>query len=150
METELDRIYNIPRHHMPRPGKVFANPMPDGMLLLQFKDAPFDRSVLSRLASDGKGVKSALDPYRDLHGSRADLTPFPAGPFRIARRRTRISPSCPPDHDNHHPDAVDHLLPGEFLKHLIILNREKHGQGDPVEPKAFRAPAVFSRSVSTW
>lgn len=38
---------------MPRLETVVAEPMPDGRLLLQIKDAPFDRPVLSRFASDG-------------------------------------------------------------------------------------------------
>jgi len=32
---------------------VFADSMPDGRLLLQIKDAPFERPILSRFASDG-------------------------------------------------------------------------------------------------
>ncbi len=38
---------------MPRLEKVLAEPMPDGRLLLQIKDAPFDQPILSRFASDG-------------------------------------------------------------------------------------------------
>ncbi len=38
---------------MPRLESVLAEPMPDGRLLLQIKDAPFDRPVMSRFASDG-------------------------------------------------------------------------------------------------
>jgi predicted ATPase len=33
--------------------RVLAEPMPDGRLLLQIKDAPFDHPVLARFASDG-------------------------------------------------------------------------------------------------
>lgn len=38
---------------VPRLENVLAETMPDGRLLLQIKDAPFDRPVLSRFASDG-------------------------------------------------------------------------------------------------
>jgi predicted ATPase len=33
--------------------KVLAEAMPDGRLLLQIKDAPFDEPILARFASDG-------------------------------------------------------------------------------------------------
>jgi len=38
---------------VPRLETVLAEPMPDGRLLLQIKDAPFDRPVLARFSSDG-------------------------------------------------------------------------------------------------
>lgn len=49
----LDRIFEILRTRVPRLDKVLAEPMPDGRLLLQIKDAPFDQPILSRFASDG-------------------------------------------------------------------------------------------------
>jgi len=49
----LDSIIEILRQRVPRIEKVLADPMPDGRLLLQIKDAPFERPVLSRFASDG-------------------------------------------------------------------------------------------------
>lgn len=49
----LDEIFQILRSRVPRLERVLAEPMPDGRLLLQIKDAPFDRPVLSRFASDG-------------------------------------------------------------------------------------------------
>lgn len=49
----LEAIFDTLRHRVPRLEKVLADPMPDGRLLLQIKDAPFDRPVLSRFASDG-------------------------------------------------------------------------------------------------
>lgn len=50
---QLDRIFEIMRRRVPRLEGVVAEPMQDGRLLLQLKDAPFDRPVLSRFASDG-------------------------------------------------------------------------------------------------
>ncbi|WP_082780023.1 AAA family ATPase [Gluconobacter albidus] len=41
------------RERIPRLERVDAEAMPDGRLLLQIKDAPFDRPVLSKFASDG-------------------------------------------------------------------------------------------------
>jgi predicted ATPase len=49
----LESIFNVLRNRIPRLESVLAEPMPDGRLLLQIKDAPFDRPVLSRFASDG-------------------------------------------------------------------------------------------------
>ena len=41
------------RARVPRVEKVLAEPMQDGRLLLQIKDAPFEHPVLARFASDG-------------------------------------------------------------------------------------------------
>lgn len=49
----LDQVFAALRRRVPRLERVDAEPMPDGRLLLQLKDAPFDRPVLSRYASDG-------------------------------------------------------------------------------------------------
>ncbi|MGK4001632.1 AAA family ATPase [Sorangium sp. So ce1036] len=49
----LERIFDALRRRVPRLERVLAEPMPDGRLLLQIKDAPFDRPVLSRFVSDG-------------------------------------------------------------------------------------------------
>ncbi len=49
----LDRIFETLRMRVPRLDKVEAEPMPDGRLLLQIKDAPFERPVMSRYVSDG-------------------------------------------------------------------------------------------------
>jgi predicted ATPase len=49
----LERIFSVLRKRVPRLENVVAEPMQDGRLLLQIKDAPFDRPVLSRFASDG-------------------------------------------------------------------------------------------------
>ena len=49
----LDQIFDTLRNRVPRLEKVLADSMPDGRLLLQIKDAPFDQPILSRFASDG-------------------------------------------------------------------------------------------------
>lgn len=49
----LNRIFQTLRQRVPRLENVVADPMPDGRLLLQIKDAPFERPILSRFASDG-------------------------------------------------------------------------------------------------
>ncbi|MBF0460754.1 MAG: AAA family ATPase [Magnetococcales bacterium] len=49
----LEHIFTLLRQRIPRLERVEAEPMPDGRLLLQIKDAPFEQPVLSRFASDG-------------------------------------------------------------------------------------------------
>jgi predicted ATPase len=49
----LDHIFELLRLRIPRLDRVLAEPMPDGRLLLQIKDAPFEQPILSRLVSDG-------------------------------------------------------------------------------------------------
>ena len=51
--SQLDAIFETLRERVPRIEGVQAEPMPDGRLLLQIKDAPFSHPVLSRFASDG-------------------------------------------------------------------------------------------------
>jgi predicted ATPase len=49
----LEHIFLVLRDRIPRLERVEAEPMPDGRLLLQIKDAPFEQPVLSKFASDG-------------------------------------------------------------------------------------------------
>lgn len=49
----LERIFSVLRARIPRLERVHADPMPDGRLLLQIKDAPFEQPILSKYASDG-------------------------------------------------------------------------------------------------
>ena len=50
---QLDRMLTVLRQRIPRLERVDADPMPDGRLLLQVKDAPFEQPVLAKFASDG-------------------------------------------------------------------------------------------------
>jgi len=49
----LEQIFEVLRRRVPRIERVLAEPMPDGRLLLQIKDAPFSHPVLAKFASDG-------------------------------------------------------------------------------------------------
>lgn len=49
----LDRILGTLRERVPRLQNVSADIMQDGRLLLQVKDAPFERPILAKFASDG-------------------------------------------------------------------------------------------------
>lgn len=49
----LAHIFQVLAQRVPRLETVITEPMQDGRLLLQIKDAPFERPVLARFASDG-------------------------------------------------------------------------------------------------
>ncbi len=49
----LEVVLQTLRERVPRLEEVDAQVMPDGRLLLQVKDAPFDRPIMARFASDG-------------------------------------------------------------------------------------------------
>jgi len=49
----LDKILRTLSERVPRLESIRAEPMLDGRLLLQIKDAPFERPVLAKFASDG-------------------------------------------------------------------------------------------------
>jgi predicted ATPase len=49
----LEDIFRILRQRVPRLESVQTEPLADGRLLLQIKDAPFDKPILSKFASDG-------------------------------------------------------------------------------------------------
>ena len=49
----LKQILTTLTHRVPRLEKVDADVMPDGRLLLQVKDAPFEKPVMAKFASDG-------------------------------------------------------------------------------------------------
>ena len=52
-EDRLNEILTKLTKRVPRLEKVDADVMPDGRLLLQVKDAPFERPVMAKFASDG-------------------------------------------------------------------------------------------------
>lgn len=49
----LEEILQLLRRRVPRLANALSEVMPDGRLLLQFEDAPFDNPILARFASDG-------------------------------------------------------------------------------------------------
>jgi predicted ATPase len=52
-EDRLKQIFTVLRNRVPRLDCVEAEPLADGRLLLLIKDAPFDRPILAKYASDG-------------------------------------------------------------------------------------------------
>ncbi len=49
----LNHIFSVLRARVPQIERVLTDLMPNGQLLLQIKDAPFEHPILSRFASDG-------------------------------------------------------------------------------------------------
>lgn len=49
----LEQVFQVLRSRVPRVERVLADAMPDGRLLLQIKDAPFEHPILARFSSDG-------------------------------------------------------------------------------------------------
>lgn len=49
----LEAVFATLRRRVPQLERIDAEAMPDGRLLLQIKDAPFDKPVMARYASDG-------------------------------------------------------------------------------------------------
>jgi Predicted ATPase len=126
----LDNIFEVLRRRVPRLERVDADPMPDGRLLLQIKDAPFERPVLSRFASDGTLKMLAYltvlydpeppqfigieEPENFLHPR---LLPELAEECRAATERSQLLVTT------HSPFFLNAMRPGE----VRILYRDENG-----------------------
>ncbi|TRZ77052.1 MAG: ATPase [Deltaproteobacteria bacterium] len=115
---------------VPRLERVDADPMQDGRLLLQIKDAPFERPVLAKFASDGTLKMLAYltllydpeppqligieEPENQLHPR---LLPELAEECRIAAARSQLLITT------HSPYFVNSLRPRE----LWVLYRDERG-----------------------
>ncbi len=132
-ERHLDRlehIFQVLRQRVPRIERVLAEPMPDGRLLLQIKDAPFSHPVLARFASDGTLKMLAYllllhdpdpppfigieEPENFLHPR---LLPELAEECRAATARTQLIVTT------HSPFFLNALRP----KEVRVLWRDEHG-----------------------
>ncbi len=126
----LDRIFQALRRRIPRLNEVLAEAMPDGRLLLQIKDAPFERPVLARFASDGTLKMLAYlialydpeappfigieEPENFLHPR---LLPELAEECRAATERTQLLVTT------HSPFFLDAIKPEE----IRALYRDENG-----------------------
>ena len=115
---------------VPRLERVDADPMQDGRLLLQIKDAPFERPILAKFASDGTLKMLAYltllydpeppqligieEPENQLHPR---LLPELAEECRIAAARSQLLITT------HSPYFVNSLRPRE----LWVLYRDERG-----------------------
>lgn len=129
-QDRLDEILKTLSKRVPRLEKVDAELMADGRLLLQIKDAPFERPILAKFASDGTLKMLAYltvlydpdppqlvgieEPENHLHPR---LLPELAEECREASARTQLMVTT------HSPFFVNGLKPEE----LRVLYRNKDG-----------------------
>ena len=129
-QASRSRSLTVLARRVPRLEKVTAEPRQDGRLLLQIKDAPFDRPVLAKYASDGTLKLLAYltvlydpdppqligieEPENFLHPK---LLPELAEECRNASAQTQLLVT------SHSPFFVSGLRPEE----LRVLYRDEHG-----------------------
>jgi predicted ATPase len=129
-EDRLEDILRTLSERVPRLERVESQFMPDGRLLLQIKDAPFERPILAKFASDGTLKMLAYltllydpnppeligieEPENHLHPR---LLPELAEECRMATDKTQLMVTT------HSPFFVDGLKPEE----LWVLYRDDHG-----------------------
>ena len=129
-EDRLDEILGTLSRRVPRLEKVDAELMADGRLLLQIKDAPFERPILAKFASDGTLKMLAYltilydpdppqlvgieEPENQIHPR---LLPELAEECRDASARTQLMVTT------HSPFFVNGLKPEE----LWVLYRDENG-----------------------
>jgi len=129
-KDRLNLILDTLSHRVPRLEKVDSEFMPDGRLLLQIKDAPFEQPILAKFASDGTLKMLAYltllydphppqligieEPENQLHPR---LLPELAEECRQATARTQLMVT------SHSPFFVNGLRPEE----LWVLYRDELG-----------------------
>jgi predicted ATPase len=127
---QLEQILSTLSSRIPRLERVDAEMMADGRLLLQIKDAPFDRPVLAKFASDGTLKMLAYltvlhdptppqligieEPENQLHPR---LLPELAGECRSASSNSQLMVTT------HSPFFIDALRPEE----VWVLYRDENG-----------------------
>ncbi len=126
----LEKLLHTLSSRIPRLERVDANMMPDGRLLLQLKDAPFEQPILAKFASDGTLKMLAYltvlydpnppaligieEPENQLHPR---LLPELAGECREATTNSQLMVTT------HSPFFVDALRPEE----VWVLYRDANG-----------------------
>jgi predicted ATPase len=139
----LKEILKILSRRVPQLEKVDTEMLADGRLLLQIKDAPFDRPILAKFASDGTLKMLAYlivlydpqppelvgieEPENHLHPR---LLPELAEECRVAAARTQLFVTT------HSPFFVNGLKP----KEVWVLQRDKKGYTEA--KKASDVPGV--------
>lgn len=146
--NRLEQIFEVLRQRIPRLERVEAEPMPDGRLLLQIKDAPFEQPVLSRFASDGTMKLLAYltvlydpepprfigieEPENFLHPK---LLPELAEECRAAAERSQLLIT------SHSPFLLNAMRPEE----VRILYRDEHGYTQTVRAIDIQGIGEFMR-----
>lgn len=126
----LQHIFDTLGARVPKVERVIADAMPDGRLLLQIKDAPFQVPVLSRFVSDGTLKMLAYlvllydptpppfvgieEPENHLHPR---LLQELAEEARASTAQSQLLVTT------HSPEFLNGILP----KEMFVLFRDKHG-----------------------
>jgi len=145
----LDEIFQTLGQRVPRLERVVAEPMPDGRLLLQIKDAPFERPILSRFASDGTLKMLAYlvvlndpeppefigieEPENFLHPR---LLPELAEECRASSERSQLLVTT------HSPDFLNSMRP----KEVRVLYRNEDGYTEAVRASEIQGVSEFVAS----
>jgi predicted ATPase len=142
----LERMFEALRRRVPRLERVVADTMPDGRLLLQIKDAPFDKPILSRFASDGTlkmlsylAVLYDAAPPRFIGIEEPEnflyprLLPELAEECRMATARSQLLVTT------HSPFFLNGVLPGE----VRLLHRDEQGYTQAVRAEDVRGVKEF-------
>ncbi|MBI4861980.1 MAG: AAA family ATPase [Candidatus Riflebacteria bacterium] len=144
--ARLRDIFSILASRVPRLEKVTHEVMPDGRLLLLIKDAPFDRPILAKYASDGtlKMLACLLvlhdpsppsmigieEPENHLHPL---ILPALADECRSASIRTQLMVTT------HSP----HFVNGIRANELWLLNRNDAGHTEALQASAAQGVGDF-------
>jgi predicted ATPase len=148
----LNEIFEALRNRVPQLEHVLAEPMADGRLLLQIKDAPFDHPILARFASDGTLKMLAYlvllydpepasfigieEPENFLHPR---LLPELAEECRAASERSQLLVTT------HSPFFVNALRPEE----VRVLYRDENGYTQAVRAADIQGIPEFMREGAT-
>jgi predicted ATPase len=148
----LDEIFRMLRHRVPRLESVLAEPMPDGRLLLQIKDAPFNSPILARFASDGTlkmlaylVVLNDPDPPRFIGIEEPEnflhprLLPELAEECRAATGRTQLLVTT------HSPFFLNGIRPEE----VRVLYRDERGHTRAVRAGDIQGVREFMNAGAT-
>jgi predicted ATPase len=142
----LDAIFARLRQRIPRIERVDVEPMPDGNLLLEIKDAPFEQPVMARYASDGTIKMLAYllvlydpDPPRFIGIEEPEnflhprLLPELAEECRSATARSQLLVTT------HSPFFLDELRPDE----VRVLYRDTQGHTQAVRVSEVKGVKEF-------
>lgn len=126
----LERIFQALRRRVPRLESVLTEVMPDGRLLLQIKDAPFEQPILSRFASDGTLKMLAYltvlydpEPPRFIGIEEPENFLHPRLLLGLAEECRRASEASQLLVTTHSPFFLDGLRPNE----VRVLYRDDNG-----------------------
>lgn len=126
----LSRILDVLSERVPRLEKVLAEMLPDGRLMLQVKDAPFEQPILAKFASDGTLKMMAYltllydpDPPELIGIEEPENYLHPKLLYGLAEECREASAQTQLMVTSHSPFFVNGLKP----KEVRVLWRDEHG-----------------------